>query len=270
MVEKAGEETRLGAGEGGLTLFDSHCHLTAEAFDDEVEPVLARARAAGVMELVTIASDLDDAARALTVARSIAGLWCSAGLHPHEAGRFDDSTIPELRRLAAEPEVVAIGEAGLDFHYDNAPRARQRECFESQLALAAELDLPIVVHSRDADAETAGLLRSASDARGVLHCFTGGPELLEAGLDAGWMVSFSGIVSFRTFDGADLVRRVPDDRLLIETDSPYLAPIPKRGHRNEPSYLPYTCAAVAAIRDEPIESVAELTRRNALAFYGLG
>ena len=252
-----------------MNLFDSHCHLTAEAFDDDVEPILARARAEGVTELVTIASDLDDAAQALGLARDTDGLWCSAGLHPHEADRFDDSTIPGLRRLAVEPEVVAIGEAGLDFHYDNAPRERQQKCFQAQLALAAELDLPIVVHSRDADAETAGLLREATGVRGVLHCFTGGPGLLEAGLDAGWMVSFSGIVSFRRFDGADLVRRVPDDRLLIETDSPYLAPVPNRGRRNEPSYLPLTCAAVAGMRDQALEAVAELTRRNARAFYGL-
>ncbi len=220
-------------------------------------------------ELVTIASDLDDAGRALSLARATSGLWCSAGLHPHEADRFDEATIPALRRLAAEPEVVAIGEAGLDFHYDNAPRGRQAECFEAQLALAAELNLPIVVHSRDADTQTAELLRATSGARGVLHCFTGGSELLDAGLDAGWMVSFSGIVSFRRFDEADLVRRVPDDRLLIETDSPYLAPVPNRGRRNEPSYLPLTCAAVAAIRDQAPETVADLTRRNALSFYGL-
>jgi TatD DNase family protein len=252
-----------------LNLFDSHCHLTAEAFDDDVEPVLGRARAKGVTELVTIASDLDDAAQALGLARKTAGLWCTVGLHPHEADRFDDSTIPGLRRLAAEPEVVAIGEAGLDFHYDNAPRKRQQECFEAQLVLAAELDLPIVVHSRDADEETAALLRPAAGVRGVLHCFTGGSRLLEAGLDAGWMVSFSGIVSFRRFEGADLVRRVPDDRLLIETDSPYLAPVPNRGRRNEPSFLPLTCAAVAGIRDQAAEAVAELTRRNARAFYGL-
>jgi len=252
-----------------LNLFDSHCHLTAGAFEQDLEPVLARARAEGVTELVTIASDLDDAARALGLARETDGLWSSAGLHPHEADHFDDSTIAGLRRLAAEPEVVAIGEAGLDFHYDNAPRERQLECFEAQLSLAAELDLPIVVHSRDADAETAALVRDATGARGVLHCFTGGPELLETGLDAGWMVSFSGIVSFRRFDGADLVRRVPDDRLLLETDSPYLAPVPNRGRRNEPSFLPLTCAAVAGIRDQALETIADVTRRNARAFYGL-
>ena len=252
-----------------MNLFDSHCHLTAEAFDDDVEPVLARARAEGVMELVTIASDLDDAAAALALARMTDGLWCSAGLHPHEADRFDDSTIEKLRSLTAEPEVVAIGEAGLDFHYDNAPRDRQRECFEAQLALSAELDLPIVVHSRDADPETAELLRATAGVRGVLHCFTGGRGLLDAGLDAGWMVSFSGIVSFRRYDDAELVRRVPADRLLIETDSPYLAPVPNRGRRNEPSFLPLTCAAVAGIRDEALETIADVTRHNARAFYGL-
>ena len=252
-----------------MNLFDSHCHLTAGAFEEDLEPVLARARAAGVAELVTIASDLEDATRALGLARTTAGLWSSAGLHPHEADHFDDRTIDGLRRLAAEPEVVAIGEAGLDFHYDNAPRDRQIGCFEAQLVLAAELDLPIVVHSRDADEETAELLRAATGVRGVLHCFTGGPELLDAGLDAGWMVSFSGIVSVRRVDGADLVRRVPDERLLIETDSPYLAPVPNRGRRNEPSFLPLTCAVVAGIRDQALETTAEVTRHNARAFYGL-
>jgi len=252
-----------------LNLFDSHCHLTAEAFDDDVEPILARARAEGVTELVTIASDLDDAAQALGLARDTDGLWCSAGLHPHEADRFDDSTIPGLRRLAVEPEVVAIGEAGLDFHYDNAPRERQQECFQAQLALAAELDLPIVVHSRDADAETAGLLREATGVRGVLHCFTGGPGLLEAGLDAGWMVSFSGIVSFRRFDGADLVRRVPDDRLLIETDSPYLAPVPVRGRRCEPAHVAWTLARLAEVRDDGVDTLAATTDRNARALFRL-
>ncbi|MEJ2482749.1 MAG: TatD family hydrolase [Gemmatimonadota bacterium] len=251
-----------------MNLFDSHCHLTAEAFEGEWSAVIDRAREAGVTGLVTIASDPRDAESALQIAAAREGVWCTAGLHPHEADRFDDHTEPALRRLAARPEVVAIGEAGLDFHYDNAPRDRQRLCFEAQLELARELDLPIVVHSRDADDDTAECLAS-SDARGVLHCFTAGPELLEAALDAGWMVSFSGIVTFRRFDGADLVRRVPDDRLLIETDSPYLAPVPHRGHRNEPAFLRATCAAVAAMRGDAPEALAERTRRNALSFYGL-
>lgn len=252
-----------------MNLFDSHCHLTAEAFADDLTAVIGRARDVGVTGMVTIASDPEDATRAREIARTTDGAWCTAGLHPHEADRFGDPTLRELRALADHSEVVAIGEAGLDFHYDNAPRGKQLECFEAQLALAAELDLPIVVHSRDAETETRELLRAASATRGVLHCFTAGPALLQAGLDAGWMVSFSGIVTFRRFDGADLVRRVPDDRLLIETDSPYLAPIPHRGRRNEPSFLPATCRAVAEMRGQAPEAVAELTRRNALEFYGL-
>ena len=261
MGQEAGAGQGGVTGQGGLKLFDSHCHLTAEAFDDERPAVIERAREAGVTELVTIASDPEDAEHALKIARGQDGVWCTAGLHPHEADRFGDETVETLRRLAASPEVVAIGEAGLDFHYDNAPREKQRICFEAQLALAAELDLPIVVHSRSADRDTAELI-SSTDARGVLHCFTAGLELLETGLDAGWMVSFSGIVTFRRFDDADLVRRVPDDRLLIETDSPYLAPV-------EPAYIPATCEAVAAMRGQKPESLAELTRRNARAFYGL-
>ena len=252
-----------------MKLFDSHCHLTAEAFGDDLAAVLGRARTAGVTELVTIASDPEDAERAAEIARATEGAWCTAGLHPHEADRFGPRLIERLRELCERREVVAIGEAGLDFHYDNAPRERQRECFAAQLALAAEMDLPVVVHSRDADAETLELIQAAPATRGVLHCFTAGEDLLEAGLDAGWMVSFSGIVTFRRFDGADLVRRVPDDRLLIETDSPYLAPVPHRGRRNEPSFLPATCAAVATMRGQTPEVVAGLTHRNALAFYGL-
>ena len=145
--------------------------------------VESRAREAGVTGLVTIASDPRDAKNAIEIATGRDGVWCTAGLHPHEADQFDDRTVPALRRLAARPEVVAIGEAGLDFHYDNAPRDRQRLCFEAQLELASELGLPIVVHSRDADDDTAAFLAS-TDARGVLHCFTAGPALLEAGLDA--------------------------------------------------------------------------------------
>ncbi|MFO7588665.1 MAG: TatD family hydrolase [Gemmatimonadota bacterium] len=252
-----------------MKLFDSHCHLTAEAFAGELDAVLARAREAGVEEMVTIASDPDDAAAGLALARALPGVACTAGLHPHDAERFGPETEEAIRRLLSEPEVVAVGETGLDFFYDNAPRARQRAGFEAQLRLAREAGLPVVVHAREADAEVIEVLRSADGVRGVLHCFTGGAKLLDAGLDAGWHISFSGIVTFRRFDAADLVRRVPEDRLLIESDSPYLAPVPHRGKRNEPAHLGHTCEAVAAIRGVPAEALAETTRRNARHFYGL-
>jgi TatD DNase family protein len=177
----------------------------------------------------------------------------------------------EVTGLCDEPEIVALGETGLDFHYDRSPRREQTESFEAHLDLAARTGLPVVVHSRSADAETAELIRRhAGRVGGVLHCFSGGAALLRAGLDAGWYVSFSGIVTFRSWADAELVRRVPADRLLIETDSPYLAPVPRRGRRNEPALVAHTCAAVAEIRGEAVEAVAEATCGNARALYAIG
>lgn len=252
-----------------LPAFDSHLHLTDRRFDDDREAVLERARRAGVREMVTVGTGPEDARAAIRLASATPGVWATVGLHPHEASRFTDAVLEELRGLAAEPAVVAIGETGLDFHYENSPRDEQRECFRAQMELAAELALPVVVHSRDADRETAGMVRHfAGRVVGILHCFTGGPELLDAGLEAGWSVSFSGIATFAP-ELAESVTRVPDDRLLIETDSPYLAPVPKRGRRNEPAFLPFTRAHVANLRDRPEREVAEATRRNARALYRL-
>lgn len=221
--------------------------------------------------MVTVGTDPEDARAALELAREHEGLWCTAGLHPHEADRFESGDTREaLAELLEAPEAVAVGETGLDYHYDNAPRERQRESFRAHLELGASLDLPVVVHSRDADEDTAALLREAGPAvGGVLHCFTGGAELLEAALELGWYVSFSGIVTFGSWNGDDLVRRVPAGRLLIETDSPYLAPVPERGHRNEPAFVAHTCRAVARARGEREEDVAERTLRNARDFYRL-
>ncbi|MFQ5746994.1 MAG: TatD family hydrolase [Gemmatimonadota bacterium] len=253
-----------------MRLFDSHLHLTDGAFTDDRDEVVARARAVGVEEMVTVATTPEDAATALALARATDGAWSTAGLHPHEADALDETAVGTVRRLAAEPEVVAIGETGLDFHYDHAPRGRQAAAFETQLGLAAELGLPVVVHSREADAETeAAIVRFAGRVRGVLHCFTGGRGLLDRALEADWFVSFGGIVTFRNFDAADNVARVPDDRLLIETDSPYLAPVPRRGRRNEPANLPHTCARIAAMRGVTPEALAERTRRNARSFYAI-
>lgn len=252
-------------------LFDSHCHLTSDAFDDDREAVLARAREAGVERLVTIASDADDADAALAWARSHPGVWSTAGVHPHEAVKATPATLERVRALLDDPGVVAVGECGLDFYYDNAPREAQFAAFRAQVALAAESGLPLVVHCRDADADMlAEFDAGAADVTGVLHCFTGGDALLERALDAGWYVSFSGIVTFKRFDGAARVRRVPDDRLLVETDAPYLAPVPLRGRRNEPAFVAHTAAAVAGIRGTTVEALTALTAANAARFYGLG
>lgn len=252
-------------------MFDSHLHLTAERFGGDVEEVVARAGAAGVSRMVTIATDPADARAALDLTRRFDGIvGCTAGLHPHDASAWRADTADTLRALLAEPEVAAVGETGLDFHYDNSPRDVQRVAFEAQLDLAVEFGLPVVVHSRDADEEMLEVLCArGAEVRGVLHCFTGGDALLDAALEAGWWVSFGGIVTFGSFGAPDQVRRVPWDRLMIETDSPYLAPVPLRGRRNEPAFLPHVCARIAELREVRADEAAERTTRAGLSFYGI-
>jgi TatD DNase family protein len=251
--------------------FDSHCHLTATAFREDREAVLLRASEAGVTRLVSIASDVADAREALALAKGREGVWCTAGVHPHEAGQAAPDALDAVRRLATEnEEVVAIGETGLDFHYDHSPRPVQRALFDGHLALGAELDLPVVVHAREADEEIASALRAMpAGTRGVLHCFTGGESAFEEAMAGGWYVSFSGIASFKSFGVADLLRQVPPDRLLIETDSPYLAPIPYRGKRNEPAWVVHVAQAVARHLDADPASVARATTENACRCYGV-
>ncbi|MDE2980272.1 MAG: TatD family hydrolase [Gemmatimonadota bacterium] len=259
---------------------DSHCHLTDRAFRADRAAVLARAREAGVVRVVTIASDAEDSLAALELARANDDVWCTAGIHPHAvngaaaASTLDAasrpgtaSTMDAVRDVAAHPRCVAIGETGLDYFYDNAPRDAQRRSFARHVELAAELDLPVVVHSREAEADTAAVVReSAGQVRGVLHCFTGSRELLAEAMAAGWFVSFTGIATFKNFD-ADLVRDALADRYMIETDAPYLAPVPKRGRRNEPAFVAHVAAAVARLRGETPERVAEDTWANTASFF---
>lgn len=255
-----------------VRLFDTHCHLTAPRFAGEVDAVLDRARATGLVGIVTIASDAADADLALALARAHPDVWCSAGIHPHEADAARTSDFAHIEALATEPRVVAIGETGLDYHYDHSPRAVQRALLDRHIDLAARSGKPLVIHSREADDDTMDVVRAAASAgaRGVLHCFAGGPALLEAALDApGWYLSFGGMVTFRRYEGADLLRAVPSDRLLLETDAPYLAPVPFRGHRNEPALMIHTCATVAGLRGVAFDELADATTRNARRFYGL-
>lgn len=250
-------------------MFDSHCHLTDAKFDEDRGAVLERAWQAGLTGLVTIASDPADARAALDLARTDPRIGCTAGVHPHVAAQADASAFDAILDLAGEPEVVAIGEAGLDFHYDNAPRTVQRRVFDQQLRIAADTGLPIVVHSRSADDDTAAMLRAATGVTGVLHCFAGGARLFDAGMGAGWYISFAGLITFRNFDNGALLAAVPSDRLLLETDSPYLAPVPHRGRRNEPSWIVETCRAAAQARGTTPEELAAATTDNARRFYRL-
>ncbi len=254
-----------------MRFFDSHCHLTAEAYREDLEETLQRARAASVEGVVAVASTHEDSRDALDLAcRHEAMMWSTAGLHPHHVtGDPGGGAMPVVRETAAHPRCVAIGETGLDYHYDFAPRAAQRASFERHAELAGEMDLPLVVHSREAADDTAAMVREcAGRVRGVLHCFPGPGELLEEALAAGWFVSFTGIVTFRGYD-LELVRMVPPDRYMIETDGPYLAPVPKRGRRNEPAYVAHVAGAVARLRGEPVEKVAADTWANAARFFGL-
>ena len=251
-------------------LFDTHCHLTDPAFAADLPQVLERARAAGVERLVAIASRVADTVDALTRLADGRAVWTTAGVHPHEAAQAGEDDFARIRELAAREQVVALGECGLDFHYDNSPRDVQRTVFHAQVQIAADTGLPLVVHSRAAEADTAAVLRDLPPGvRGVLHCFSGGEDLLEAALSQGWYVSVTGIVTFRRFEGAGWLRAVPDDRLMLETDSPYLAPVPHRGKRNEPAFLAHVARAVAGYRSQSLEEVIDYTTRNANRFFSL-
>ena len=234
--------------------------------------MIARAALAGVSEVAVIASDPEDALRAQALARGTGSLrmWWTAGLHPHAAERWS----PALRASiedALDAGAVAVGETGLDHHYMNSPAEAQARAFAEQLALAAERDLPVVVHSRDAEDATLALLAESGLApeRIVLHCFAGSAAMLDEAVARGYYVSFSGLATFRRFAGADLTARVAADRVLVESDAPYLAPVPHRGRRNEPAFVEATVRALAAFRGVPPEALADATRANALRFYRL-
>lgn len=250
-------------------LTDTHCHLAASDYDADRPEVLERAWAAGVGRVVVIGESPEAAERALALGQGEPRLAATAGLHPHEASRWSEETREWLRSMLRRPGVVAAGEMGLDYHYDHSPREAQRAAFEDQLRLAREADQPVVIHAREADDDVAALLRAHSDVTAILHSFSSGPGLLRAGLDLRHYVSFSGMVTFRNWQLDDAVRAVPIDRLLLETDGPYLAPVPHRGKRNEPAYVPRTIEHVARARGVDAGAIAELTARNAERLFGL-
>ncbi len=250
-------------------MIDSHAHLTDERLHSDVEGVVARARAAGVEAIVTIGTRPDDWHETLAVARRFPGVYATLGIHPHAAEAASGERFTELRGLLGEPEVVGLGETGLDYFYDNAPRRAQRASFLRHLELSRETGLPVVVHARSADDDLRDILSDARDVRGVLHCFAGGRALLERALEVGWYVSFSGMITFRKYEDQELVHAVPGDRILVETDAPYLAPVPHRGKTNEPAFVPLVAAKAAEIRGEDPVEFAAAAARNTRAFYRL-
>lgn len=254
------------------TFIDSHAHLADPAFDADREAVIERARQTGATAVVCIGESIATAARAAEIAARHPGFcYHTAGVHPHDALDFDASRDLGAMRVEVARGAVAIGECGLDYHYDHSPRDRQMAAFGAQLALAGELTKPVVVHTREAEDDTRAMVREAAHAgvRGVLHCYTGSVELAETALEGGWFVSFSGIVTFRTWTDEALLRLVPEDRLLVESDSPYLAPVPHRGKRNEPAWVACTIARLASVRGTDARALGASTAQNAQRLFGL-
>jgi TatD DNase family protein len=237
---------------------DSHCHLTLS----NAEANLSAARAAGVTGFVIPATKLEDAPQAVALAQAIADCWAAVGFHPHDAKHCDDAAFAEIERLAGEARVVAIGECGLDYHYDFSPRDVQRAVFERHIDLAKRLDKPIIVHNRESTEDVVEIL-ARSGVRGILHSYTESLEVAQKLVEAGFYISFSGIVTFRNAESLrDVARALPHDRVLIETDTPYLAPVPHRGRDNEPAFVVAIANLLAKLWDQPVERVAEQTALN--------
>lgn len=256
-----------------MRLFDSHCHLNMRHFKEDWREVYERARKAGIYRMVIVGWDLPSSERAVKMAEEMDGAYAACGFHPHDAKLFREEDVLKLRGLLSHPRVVALGEMGLDYYYDNSPREVQRETFERQLALAKDVNKPVIIHVRDAHEDAFSIIKNIGlpEGKGVLHCYTGGTRYLEEGLSLGLYISFSGIVTFPNADDLrEAARLVPQDRLLIETDSPYLTPKPYRGKRNEPSYLTYILEEIARVRKEEEERIAILTYENASMFFRIG
>lgn len=254
-------------------VFDTHCHLTHPKLREEVASVCERAWAAGLSGCMTIGTGVEDARAARGLAAAFPGrVRCSGGLDPfsaHAAGGAFEDELASLRALLREGGFSAVGEIGLDYHHDLDPRPIQAERLERQLALAAEVDLPVVLHVRDAHADLLAVLAGHPGCRGVVHSFTGTPAEAEAYLSLGWHLAFNGILTYRR-EGplAEAARLTPAERLLVETDSPYLAPVPLRGRRCEPAYVVHTLARLAELRGEPVDGLAAATTENALRLFG--
>jgi TatD DNase family protein len=245
-----------------VTIVDSHCHLDYAATEDRPE-IIARARRAGVATMLTISTKLSEFPTVLGIAESDPDIWCSVGVHPHEAATEPGDDAARLIALAHHPKVVGVGETGLDFYYEHSPREAQTRAFHAHLAAARETGLPVIVHTRDADAETAAILRAERPPKGVIHCFSSGREFAEVALENGLYISLSGIVTFKTAQALrDIAKDVPLDRLLIETDAPYLAPMPLRGKKNEPAFIVHTAALVAELKGLPVAELARITSEN--------
>ena len=257
-----------------LRLIDSHAHIQGPEFAADLNGVIDRAHAAGVEKILVVGGtgELSSNDAAVAVANSFTGLFATVGMHPHDAKDVSEQDFERLEHLAADPKVVAVGETGLDFYYDHSPRDLQVKVFTRFIHMARALELPLIVHDRDAHRDIAELLKSegGENLRGVIHCFTGDYPAAKEFLDLGFYLSFSGIVTFKNAEALrEVVRELPLDRMLVETDSPYLAPVPHRGKRNEPAFVLQVAETIASVKGLPLQEIAEATSRNAGALFGI-
>ena len=255
-----------------MTLVDSHCHLDFADFADELDEVVERAVAGGVGTMLTICTRPSELDRNLAIAERYPQVFCAVGVHPHHAAAFPDIDSGSIVAMVDHPLIVGIGETGLDYHYDHSPRDVQQDRFRSHIRAARETGLPLIVHTREAEADTLRILQEegAGDGklRGVMHCFSGTRDLADRSVDLGFHISFSGILTFNRADELrSIARDVPPDRLLVETDAPYLAPVPRRGKRNEPAYVAHTAARLAETTDRSPDDIARLTTANFHALF---
>jgi len=253
-------------------LIDSHAHLEMPDFKRDLEQVIQRATESGVGYIFTVGTEKKDWKRAVEIAGSHPSIYAILGVHPHNAKEIDDQTYPTLKGLCRDEKVKAYGEIGLDFFRNLSPRDIQLKRFREQIGLAKELELPIVVHDREAHQETVEILKSekAEECGGIIHCFSGDDKMAKACIDMGFYISIPGSITFKKAEGfSEIVKRIPLESLIVETDAPFLTPQPFRGKRNEPSYVRYTAQKVAEIKKIPFEKVAEVTTENALRVYRL-
>jgi TatD DNase family protein len=255
-------------------LIDSHCHLTFNAFDEDRDEVLARAAEAGVVALINPGTDLEDSRRVVAAAEQIPQLYAAVGFHPNDAGDFDEIALAQLRQLAQHPKVVAIGEIGLDYYWDKAPRPRQQEVFEQQLALAKALAKPVIIHQREAAADTMAILRQWAAGRDhpglVLHSFSGDMAMAQEAIELGFYLGISGPVTFKNArDLAEIVAAMPPERLLVETDAPFLSPHPLRGKRNEPARVKLIAERIAELQKRSFAGMSRQLTENTIELFKL-
>jgi TatD DNase family protein len=253
-------------------LIDSHAHLEMPDFKKDLEAVIQRAKESGVEYIFTVGTEKKDWKRALEIAHSHPSIYAILGVHPHNVKEIDEETYAVLKGLCLDEKVKAFGEIGLDFFRNLSPRDIQLKRFREQIGLAKELGLPIVVHDREAHQETLEILRSekAEECGGIIHCFSGDYEMAKDCIDMGFRISIPGTITFKNADGfREIIRRIPLESLLVETDAPFLTPEPFRGKRNEPSYVRYTAQKIAEVKKVPFEKLAEVTTKNALCIYKL-